>query len=239
MLSSARRKKIEETIDGLEWSCSLKELAKIAKASLCTVKKVIEERRKFRFSSERSAEKWLIENWKNSILADLRLVTNQFTTDTGPLDILALDDDDNLVVIELKNTDCPDAAVGQVLRYMAFVRENVAEPGQRVLGMLVAPTASPTLLRTLRLATFDVSYRELTKSFVRGLEAKVPPLASVSPDEEFNVTVIDGTRQVIAAEPPDGEWRMKTLSSEHIQQINDEDHMIECIGIMCEAALSS
>lgn len=62
------------------------------------------------------------------------------------IDILAADSDGNYVVIELKVSKGYDRVVGQLLRYMAWIRKNQAEPGQTVRGIIVARHISEDLL---------------------------------------------------------------------------------------------
>jgi restriction system protein len=63
----------------------------------------------------------------------------QFPTDSGPIDILAVSKDGKrLLVIELKRCRASDTVVGQTLRYMGWVKEQIAEPNQTVDGMIIA-----------------------------------------------------------------------------------------------------
>src|SRR5690554_59021 len=62
------------------------------------------------------------------------------------IDILATDSDGNYVVIELKVSKGYDRVVGQLLRYMAWIRKNQTEPGQSVRGIIVARHISEDLL---------------------------------------------------------------------------------------------
>jgi hypothetical protein len=63
----------------------------------------------------------------------------QYQTDTGPLDILAISKDKKrLLVVELKKGRASDVVVGQTLRYMGFVQEKLAEEGQSVFGLIIA-----------------------------------------------------------------------------------------------------
>ena len=62
------------------------------------------------------------------------------------VDILALDSRDNYVVIELKVSRGYDRVVGQLLRYMAWIEKNQADPPQRVRGVIVAREISEDLL---------------------------------------------------------------------------------------------
>jgi endonuclease len=61
------------------------------------------------------------------------------------IDILALDGDDNYVVVELKVSRGYDRVVGQLLRYMAWIETQHAEPGQRVRGVIIAREISEDL----------------------------------------------------------------------------------------------
>jgi hypothetical protein len=62
------------------------------------------------------------------------------------IDILAVDSKGGLVVIELKVSRGYDRVVGQLMRYMAWIRKNQAEPGQQVRGVIVAREISEDLL---------------------------------------------------------------------------------------------
>ncbi len=61
----------------------------------------------------------------------------EYPTDVGPIDILAVAPDGALVVIELKLDRGPDRALGQLARYMGWVRANLAA-GAEVRGAVVA-----------------------------------------------------------------------------------------------------
>lgn len=54
------------------------------------------------------------------------------------IDILAKDSQSNYVVIELKVSRGYDRVVGQLLRYVAWIEENLAENGKNVKGIIVA-----------------------------------------------------------------------------------------------------
>jgi hypothetical protein len=62
------------------------------------------------------------------------------------IDILAIDAKDALVVIELKVSRGYDRVVGQLMRYMAWIRKNQAEPGQQVRGVIIAREINEDLL---------------------------------------------------------------------------------------------
>ncbi len=62
------------------------------------------------------------------------------------IDILATDKNNNYVVIELKVSRGYDRVVGQILRYMAWIRKNHAEENQKVRGIIIAREISDDLL---------------------------------------------------------------------------------------------
>jgi len=57
-----------------------------------------------------------------------------------------LDNDNNYVVVELKVSRGYDRVVGQILRYMAWIRKNQADKGQIVRGIIIAREISEDLL---------------------------------------------------------------------------------------------
>lgn len=61
------------------------------------------------------------------------------------IDILAMDSA-GYVVIELKVSKGYDRAVGQLLRYMSWIKKNHAEPSQRVRGVIIAKQISEDIL---------------------------------------------------------------------------------------------
>ena len=89
----------------------------------------------------------------------------QFPTSIGSIDLLAKDvDSGDFVVIELKKNRGDDAVVGQILRYMGWVREHMAEAGGSVSGIIIAPEVSDKLkyalkmVPNIRLFTYSVSF---------------------------------------------------------------------------------
>lgn len=61
------------------------------------------------------------------------------------IDILALDANQNYVVVELKVSRGYDRVVGQVLRYMGWIAQHHADPSQSVRGFIVARTITDDL----------------------------------------------------------------------------------------------
>ena len=99
------------------------------------------------FAMEQHLEAFLVANWDQTILAkefaiyeeDGEPVGQQYATDAGPIDVLAISrDKKRLLVVELKRGRATDVVVGQVLRYMGYIKEQVAEPDQTVEGVIIA-----------------------------------------------------------------------------------------------------
>lgn len=99
------------------------------------------------FAMEKHLEAFLIQNWNSTELSkDFTIyeekgepVGQQFQTDAGDIDILAISKDKKrLLVVELKRGRASDVVVGQVLRYIGFVKEEIAEDDQSVEGVIIA-----------------------------------------------------------------------------------------------------
>jgi hypothetical protein len=98
------------------------------------------------FALEAHLEEFIAYNWaKISWGAALELYREgeqtgrQYPAATWSIDFLAVDQNTNeLVVIELKRSQTSDATVGQVLRYINWIKKNLAKPDQKVRGIIVA-----------------------------------------------------------------------------------------------------
>ena len=62
----------------------------------------------------------------------------RYRTGAGEIDILCVDRQGDFVVVELKRHKAPDRVVAQVDRYVAWVKQNLAKPEQRVKGLIIA-----------------------------------------------------------------------------------------------------
>ena len=95
------------------------------------------------FAYESDLRNYLVKNL-SLIESGLRLYEDEgirgveFPVGGRFIDILATDSTDGLVVIELKVSRGYDRVVGQLMRYMAWIRKNQAESTQRVRGIIVA-----------------------------------------------------------------------------------------------------
>lgn len=120
------------------------------------------------FAMEKHLEDFLVQNWACTDLGkdydiyeeEGECVGQQYATDTGPIDILAISKDKKrLLVVELKKGRARDVVVGQVLRYMGYVQEELAEEGQTVHGVIVALEDDQGIRRALVVAPSIVFYR--------------------------------------------------------------------------------
>ena len=110
------------------------------------------------FALEKHLEDFLVKNWNSTDLGkdyiiyeeDGETSGQQYATDTGPIDILAISKDQKtLLVIELKKGKASDDVVGQILRYMNYVKEVLAEPDQNARGIVIALDDDQKLRRAL------------------------------------------------------------------------------------------
>lgn len=119
------------------------------------------------FALEEHLEDFLVKNWAQTELGKEYDIyeedgekAQQYQTDTGPLDILAISKDKNrLLVVELKKGRASDAVVGQTLRYMSFVQEMLAEKDQTVHGIIIALEDDQRIRRALAMVSNILFYR--------------------------------------------------------------------------------
>ena len=120
------------------------------------------------FALEKHLEDFLIQNWKQTELGlkydiyeeDGELVGQQYPSDTGSIDILAISKDKKtLLVVELKKGRVSDNVVGQIQRYMGYVKEELAEPNQIVKGIIIALEDDLRIRRALSVTTNIEFYR--------------------------------------------------------------------------------
>ena len=87
----------------------------------------------------------------------------EYPTGVGPIDILALDSDNSFIVFELKRGRVADKAIGQISRYMGWVKKNLAK-GRLVKGVIVAKSISSNLRHAI-VAVPNVSLFEYEVTF--------------------------------------------------------------------------
>ena len=109
------------------------------------------------FAYERDLREYLARNLhiiepSLKLYADDGITGVEFPVGGRYVDILAVDSARNYVVIELKVSKAYDRVVGQLLRYVSWIKKNHAEPGQRVRGIIIAKQIN----EDLRLACSEI-----------------------------------------------------------------------------------
>lgn len=107
---------------------------------------------------ESHLEEYVIRNWKNIDFGEeLTLYSDdegntgqQYVTDVGILDILAVDSNGDFVVIELKRSEFGYRVVGQILNYIGWVKDRLASPDQKVRGIVIVGRADKTLRSAIK-----------------------------------------------------------------------------------------
>jgi hypothetical protein len=121
-----------------------------------------------RFGLERHLHEFLRDNWDHTELGRSWKIWEkdgdpdagyEYPTDVGPIDLLAKHRSEHRwLVIELKRQQSSDKTVGQVLRYMGWVKSKLAKPGESVEGLIISHSDDETVRYALA-AVQDVSLR--------------------------------------------------------------------------------
>jgi len=120
------------------------------------------------FALEKHLEDFLVQNWSQTVLGQIydivedegEIVGQQFPSDTGLIDILAISKDQKeYLVIELKKGRASDAVVGQIQRYMGYVLDDLANDDQKVRGVIIALEDDLRLKRALQVTNNIDFYR--------------------------------------------------------------------------------
>jgi restriction system protein len=132
------------------------------------------------FALEKYLEDFLVSNWQvtpfgqthNIYEVDGEQQGRQMQTDTGPLDILAESKDGKeLLVIELKRGQAPSSVIGQILSYMAWVKESIAREDQSVRGIIIALDDDLRIRRALQMVNGVDFYRYEVKFSLNKVQA--------------------------------------------------------------------
>lgn len=86
---------------------------------------------------------------------NLILISNQYKTPVGFIDILCKDMNDNFVVIELKKHRCSDKVVGQIQRYLVWVKENLTKK-ENVRGIIFLKNNNHFIKTSVRGSKFPI-----------------------------------------------------------------------------------
>lgn len=112
------------------------------------------------FVLEKYFEDFLVGNWETTDLGkkynliysdENELLSQQYKTDIGKIDLLVKEKiSNNYVVIELKRNQTSDDTVGQILRYMGWVKEKLAK-NDSVKGVIIGYSNDEKLNYALKL----------------------------------------------------------------------------------------
>jgi restriction system protein len=124
------------------------------------------------FVLEKYLEDFIVSNFDSIFKGQLKIYEDaegndgqQYATDIGPIDILAVElKSKSFVVIELKKGRASDQVVGQVLRYMGWVKKNLCTNGQAVKGFVICRDPDPKLSYALEMTT-NIDLRFYSVSF--------------------------------------------------------------------------
>lgn len=125
------------------------------------------------FALEKYLEEFIIENWskinfgeKWEIFKDENGNVGQqyLAGDAGYIDVLATDKDGNFMIIELKKGRKNDQVIGQTLRYITWVEENLAK-GKKVKAIIIVRERDKKLEYALKQVNDKVSVKIYKVSF--------------------------------------------------------------------------
>ncbi len=112
------------------------------------------------FALEKYLEEFIVSNWKSLDLGKKYDLQEEFIdgkrvkfkTDTGEIDIFAISKDrKEHLVIELKRGRASDAVIGQITRYMGYIESEIANPDQKVSGLIIALEDDLRLKRSMEI----------------------------------------------------------------------------------------
>ncbi|WP_458759483.1 endonuclease NucS domain-containing protein [Afipia sp. TerB] len=125
------------------------------------------------FVLEKYLEDFIVSNFNAIFKGELTVYQDsegndgqQYTTDIGPIDILAVEPETKaFVVIELKKGRPSDQVVGQILRYMGWVKDKLCTDGQAVKGLVVCQSRDKKLDYALSIVSnIDIRYYSVSFS---------------------------------------------------------------------------
>ena len=134
-----------------------------------------QEAEEIAFGLERHLHDFLADNWENTELGkewdldqdggDIKGYGYERSTPIGRIDLLARHKQEaRWLVIELKRGRTSDKALGQVQRYMGWVKEELAAPGDQIDGLIIGHEDDTQLRYALKVAT-NVAFRQYKVDF--------------------------------------------------------------------------
>ena len=137
---------------------------------------------------------WVIAPYENQEL---------FDSDVGPIDILAVEADSNsFVIIKLKKARTSDQVVGQILRYMGWVKKNLCKDGQGVKGIVICREADERFSYAARYDERARNRDQVLRGQVlagRGSDTTVQRGSIMSPEDRAAYRIITSSGTTIRA----------------------------------------
>lgn len=148
----------------------------------------------------------------------LKVIAHQHPTDSGPLDILAVDSDGTLVVIELKN-EAADGHLDQGLRYYDWCRQNIS-------WIVNAYTAKAKINAdaTPRLLLVAPAFTDTVKRIAKYVDAELDLIEYHAFQNEKGergmiCTTIDYGQAPVPPEIPSIEKKMEYFQSDRVKEL--------------------
>ena len=136
-----------------------------------------------RFGLEKYLHEFLRDNWQSlPISKEWEIHTEPGDEEAGFLypcgkwyiDLLAKHrSEPRWLVIELKRDQTSDSTIGQILRYIGWVKENLAEPNEKVEGLIISHQADESIEYALKVIE-NVKYARYEVEFRLHIQKNVP-----------------------------------------------------------------
>lgn len=169
---------------------------------------------------ESDLERILIEH-PSCIEDGLVILAHQHPTDSGPLDILAVDSEETLVVIELKN-EASESHLDQGMRYYDWCRQNIAWLAAAYVGKTkIKPENSPRLL--LIAPSFTDTVRRIAKYINAELELiEFHAFQNEKGERGLICSSIDFGQAPVPPEIPSIDKKLEYFQSEKVKELFQE-----------------
>jgi hypothetical protein len=163
------------TLDALWWSLDQKEAGALALAETgVSTASAMSTECEQRFGLERHLHEFLRDNWNQVELGQEWALYREpgdeeagyeYPCNVGRIDLLAKHrNEPRWLVVELKRNQTSDQTVGQLLRYIGWVKRHLAEDGEQVHGMIICHDADNALqyalstLQNVELRRYQVEF---------------------------------------------------------------------------------
>ena len=115
------------------------------------------------FLLEKHLESYIEKFWNDTVFGkEYEIYENgrQYSTETGPLDLLAQrKDKKEFLILELKRDKTSDVAVAQTLRYMGYIKKTLATNNEKVRGCIIGTKEDKNLVNAISMVPNIDFYR--------------------------------------------------------------------------------